>query len=446
MLDLAELVVINKFDKQGAADALRDVRKQWRRNRVAFDLAEDEVPVYPTIASQFADPGVTWMFANLCRALAEQAGGEARALRDPSLEPAEHEPLGNTLIPGKRVRYLAEIAEQGRGINAKVEELAAIAAKAQHLHEALKVDRQRGAAARLRGSPARARPRGDRPARRLGRADRGDHRRDLQLRGPRQGDHRPELPRVAEPPADPEDRAAPARRLGRPPALPDEGEPARLLPLHRRRLPLPARGRGPDPDVRRRGLAGAHQPPLPLPLAGAAGGAALDRLRLGHPLRRGPGRAARHLRQGRQLGRLDRHPRRRQEALLGLRPLPADDLGLDDDQRPGADHPRLLHERRGRPAGRKAPEGERPLGGDRTASSTRSSATARGPTTKASCRRATTASASACSASPAPTCSTPRPTSGSRPRPCARSAAPSRPTSSRRTRRRTPASSRPSSR
>ncbi len=58
MLDLAELVVINKFDKRGAEDALRDVRKQWRRNHAAFDVAEDEIPVYPTIASQFNDPGV----------------------------------------------------------------------------------------------------------------------------------------------------------------------------------------------------------------------------------------------------------------------------------------------------------------------------------------------------------------------------------------------------
>src|SRR6202035_4510260 len=53
MLDLAELVVINKFDKRGAQDALRDVRKQWRRNHVSFDRPEDEIPVYPTIASQF---------------------------------------------------------------------------------------------------------------------------------------------------------------------------------------------------------------------------------------------------------------------------------------------------------------------------------------------------------------------------------------------------------
>src|SRR6187455_1858896 len=69
MLDYAELVVLNKFDKRGAEDALRDVRKQWKRNRVAFQTKDEDVPVYPTIASQFNDPGITWMFANLCRLL-----------------------------------------------------------------------------------------------------------------------------------------------------------------------------------------------------------------------------------------------------------------------------------------------------------------------------------------------------------------------------------------
>ncbi len=80
MLDLADLVVINKFDKRGAKDALRDVRKQWRRNRVAFDAPDDETPVYPTIASQFDDPGVTWLFVNLCRRLGERAAADAAAL------------------------------------------------------------------------------------------------------------------------------------------------------------------------------------------------------------------------------------------------------------------------------------------------------------------------------------------------------------------------------
>ncbi len=72
MLDFAELVVLNKFDKRGAEDALRDVRKQWKRNHLAFTMADEEVPVYPTIASQFNDPGISWMFVNLLRLLREK--------------------------------------------------------------------------------------------------------------------------------------------------------------------------------------------------------------------------------------------------------------------------------------------------------------------------------------------------------------------------------------
>src|SRR5574337_1053428 len=72
MLDFAQLVVLNKYDRRGAEDALRDVRKQWKRNHTAFQMPDEDVPVYPTIASQFNDPGVTWMFANLCRLLREK--------------------------------------------------------------------------------------------------------------------------------------------------------------------------------------------------------------------------------------------------------------------------------------------------------------------------------------------------------------------------------------
>ncbi|HEX7130882.1 MAG TPA: cobalamin-dependent protein, partial [Rhodanobacteraceae bacterium] len=79
MLDFAELVVLNKYDKRGAEDALRDVRKQWKRNRTAFKTPDEEIPVYPTIASQFNDPGVTWMFVNLCRLLREKSGDGKRA-------------------------------------------------------------------------------------------------------------------------------------------------------------------------------------------------------------------------------------------------------------------------------------------------------------------------------------------------------------------------------
>ena len=152
MLDLAEVVVINKFDKTGAPDALRDVRKQWRRNHVAFDAADDRVPVYPTIASQFDDPGLTWMFVNLCRALAERDGLSPDRWKT-SIELDEHEPLGNVLIPGKRVRYLAEIAEQGRSINEAIERQAQRAATLEHCYEALKAMGDPALPAPLHGYP-----------------------------------------------------------------------------------------------------------------------------------------------------------------------------------------------------------------------------------------------------------------------------------------------------
>ena len=149
MLDFAELVILNKYDRRGAEDALRDVRKQWKRNRTAFDLKDEDVPVYPTIASQFNDPGVTWMFTNLCRLLREKLslpspsgrGTEGEGLRcdfNPQLDTSLKEPRATILIPGKRVRYLAEIAEQGRSINDDITRMAQAASKAQHYYESLR--------------------------------------------------------------------------------------------------------------------------------------------------------------------------------------------------------------------------------------------------------------------------------------------------------------------
>lgn len=134
MLDYAELVVLNKFDKRGAEDALRDVRKQWKRNRVAFQLKDEDVPVYPTIASQFNDPGVTWMFANLCRLLREKGKADFQ----PEVDTKLREPRATVLIPGNRTRYLAEIAEAGRQANAGIERQAEAAERAQHYYEALR--------------------------------------------------------------------------------------------------------------------------------------------------------------------------------------------------------------------------------------------------------------------------------------------------------------------
>ncbi|MGH8307712.1 MAG: methylmalonyl-CoA mutase family protein, partial [Gammaproteobacteria bacterium] len=150
MLDYAELVVLNKFDRRGADDALRDVRKQWKRNRTAFKLPDEQVPVYPTIASQFNDPGITWMFVNLCRLLREKLGlhpspsgrgieGEGpRCDFNPQVDTSIKEPRATVLIPGARVRYLAEISEQGRSINQKIDQQAEAAGRAQHYYEVLR--------------------------------------------------------------------------------------------------------------------------------------------------------------------------------------------------------------------------------------------------------------------------------------------------------------------
>ena len=136
MLDFADLVVLNKFDKRGAEDALRDIKKQWKRNHVAFDTPDEDVPVYPTIASQFNDPGISWMFAELCRRMAEKAGLDADRWT-PDIDTTNREPRSTAMIPGARIRYLAEIAEQGRAINGRVESQAEIASRAQHVYESL---------------------------------------------------------------------------------------------------------------------------------------------------------------------------------------------------------------------------------------------------------------------------------------------------------------------
>ncbi|HJP05309.1 MAG: methylmalonyl-CoA mutase [Chromatiales bacterium] len=136
MLDYADMIVLNKFEKSGADDALRDVRKQWRRNHVDFDAQAADIPVYPTIASQFNDPGITWLFANLCEQLAARAGNDADFWKL-DLQITEKEPRATAMIPGARQRYLAEIAEQGRGINIEIEEICVVANRLQRFRGVL---------------------------------------------------------------------------------------------------------------------------------------------------------------------------------------------------------------------------------------------------------------------------------------------------------------------
>jgi methylmalonyl-CoA mutase len=137
MLDFADLIVLNKYDRRGAEDALRDIRKQWQRNHVKFDTAAEDIPVYPTIASQFNDPGISYMFYQLCRRLADKTGLDVEKWT-PDIDVSEKEPRAMAVIPGKRIRYLAEISEQGREINRRVQTQAEAASQLQHLYEALK--------------------------------------------------------------------------------------------------------------------------------------------------------------------------------------------------------------------------------------------------------------------------------------------------------------------
>jgi methylmalonyl-CoA mutase len=134
MLDLADLVVLNKFDRHGAKDALRDVRKQWKRNRQAPATANEEIPVFPTIARQWDDPGTARLYAALRGRLADLAedrfGAEAAPIR-------LGEPVASALIPPARCRYLAEIAELTRGYRARTGEQAERARAADGLARAL---------------------------------------------------------------------------------------------------------------------------------------------------------------------------------------------------------------------------------------------------------------------------------------------------------------------
>jgi methylmalonyl-CoA mutase len=133
MIDLAEVVVLNKCDRQGAEDALRDVRKQWRRNRAAFTASDEEVPVFPTVARRWNDPGVDRLYAALCARI-----GLGAARERPAGSAAASVAIEG-MIPGARSRYLAEIAETVRGWHAETEARGEAAADAGALARTLRV-------------------------------------------------------------------------------------------------------------------------------------------------------------------------------------------------------------------------------------------------------------------------------------------------------------------
>ncbi|PWQ92084.1 fused isobutyryl-CoA mutase/GTPase IcmF [Leucothrix pacifica] len=131
MLDFADAVAINKFDRKGAEDAYRDVCKQMQRNREAFMEAPEAMPVFGTIAARFNDDGVTALYKELLAQLADK-GMEVQ--EDALPASAIRKSTGNSvIIPADRARYLAEIAETVRGYKQEVAKQATIARERQQL-------------------------------------------------------------------------------------------------------------------------------------------------------------------------------------------------------------------------------------------------------------------------------------------------------------------------
>jgi methylmalonyl-CoA mutase len=129
MLDYADLIAINKFDKAGALDALQDVRKQYKRNHNLFQAKDTDLPIVGTIASQFNDAGVNHLFEMLCHKIKEKTGIALHT---------EHTSAKNTVsksqvIPPARVRYLAEIAETIEEYDKWVDEQSALATQLYQL-------------------------------------------------------------------------------------------------------------------------------------------------------------------------------------------------------------------------------------------------------------------------------------------------------------------------
>ncbi len=127
MLDYADVIAINKFDKAGALDALHDVRKQYKRNHNLFSASDDQLPIVGTIAAQFNDIGVNELFDRLIQVIAKKTGLELGG--DQTVAHNGDTSTKSQIIPPKRVRYLAEIAESNRSYDEWVREQCNVASQ-----------------------------------------------------------------------------------------------------------------------------------------------------------------------------------------------------------------------------------------------------------------------------------------------------------------------------
>ena len=143
MLDFADLVALNKFERKGAEDALRNVRKQYRRNRNLFEVTDEELPIFGTIASQFNDPGTNVLYLAVLNRFNEKKELQWRS----QLSAPEGDSLKQYIIPPDRIHYLGEIVQAARSYRKNVENQSKVARSLFQL---------KGARAQVQGEAAQA--------------------------------------------------------------------------------------------------------------------------------------------------------------------------------------------------------------------------------------------------------------------------------------------------
>ncbi len=145
MLDFADVIAINKFDKRGSLDALRDVRKQYRRNHNLWSGQDDELPVLGTIASQFNDSGMNLLYNKLMETLNEKTQSHFQTLKSADLSLS----LRRYLLPPDRVRYLAELSENHEQYKNFVQQQVGLARQLFQLHGSIEALRHAAKSERM---------------------------------------------------------------------------------------------------------------------------------------------------------------------------------------------------------------------------------------------------------------------------------------------------------
>ncbi|MFL2570468.1 MAG: methylmalonyl-CoA mutase family protein [Parvicellaceae bacterium] len=133
MLDFADIVALNKFDKRGALDAIRDVKKQYKRNHNLWEIKDEDIPVFGTIASQFNDPGMNTLYRSLMDEIENKTS--AGLISNFSISKQMSEKI--FVIPPNRVRYLSEISENNRAYDSWVDKQSAVADQLEALEKSM---------------------------------------------------------------------------------------------------------------------------------------------------------------------------------------------------------------------------------------------------------------------------------------------------------------------